>query len=116
MTLVENQECPQSFCEDSDVFVVFFAHDFSNHVWIKNVERAGDIIEVQYGIIPYRQKVNSISFALIPIGKLTPGQYQVKFTQLPMDKQLIQEGFKSVSDESIARVICKPFAFSVTAK
>jgi hypothetical protein len=114
-TLVDKQP-QQSLTTAQDISVAFYSFEFSNYVHISNVERRGNLIEIEYHFIPHDSKNLTSHFALIPLGQLPAGEYDVQFKQLPLEKQYIENGYKSVSDEWVQRIICKPFRFSVKGK
>jgi hypothetical protein len=113
--LVDKQP-QQSLTTAQDISVVFYSFEFSNYVHISNVERRGNLIEIEYHFIPHDSKNLTSHFALIPLGQLPAGEYDVQFKRLPLEKQYIENGYKSVSDEWVQRIICKPFRFSVKGK
>jgi hypothetical protein len=56
-------------------------------------------------------------FALIPLGKLKPGKYQVKFVQMPIESDEPpdhRQVGQLESDEWVNQIISKPFNFRVT--
>jgi hypothetical protein len=57
----------------------------------------------------------ALHFALIPIGKLTPGKYEVKFERLPATVQKGDEAFVSPPGDSdeLNAVVCESFSFRV---
>ncbi len=84
------------------------------YVRVDHVERKGNAIEIFYRYVPHSGKELTWHFALIPVGQLAPGNYQVKITQLPVDMSLIHQTTGEVDYKTGDKFVCKPFSFSVT--
>lgn len=102
------------FSTADEISVVFFSEPVGeNHVRIEQVVRKGKRIEIQYRLEPYLEKSISQTFALIPLGKLAEGAYQVEMRQLPRDKKYEKWPGTSVDEEWSRNYLCKAFSFSV---
>jgi hypothetical protein len=114
---VANAKPHEIFSQDEEITIVFFSEPVSgDRVHVRNVERRGHNIEVQYRLEPYFEKHLSSGLALIPIGKLPVGEYHVELHQLPREKKYVERGFKPLNEEWSRKFLCKPFSFSVTEK
>jgi hypothetical protein len=111
--LVKNQKPRQTFPKDSDICVVFFSYQNQPYVHLHSVRRQGSIVEVRYQFVPHETEETTEHFALIPLGKLPSGKYDVKFIRSPMPQKYIDLGFRPTSDEVARRVVCGSFSFSV---
>jgi hypothetical protein len=54
----------------------------------------------------------TVHFALIPLGELEAGKYQVSFEQLPIEQEWLDAGFESVPP-SASELVCLSFAFEI---
>ena len=55
-------------------------------------------------------------FALIPLGKMSLGEIEIKIVQLPMEKRFVDAGFKPVDASIEARTVCGSFKFRIDRK
>ncbi len=94
-----------------EVSVIFFSYQFDNYVHITQVERIGNTIKIHYRFVPHFSKELTSHFAIIPLGKLSKGKYQVEILNDPMEKKY--SDFKPISKEWIDKIICKPFSFLI---
>jgi len=60
------------------------------------------------------ERILSVDFALIPVGKLSPGRYHVTLTQIPMSNESKATFHRSLDEEWSKRFLCKPFFFNIT--
>lgn len=111
--LVDGKPTETKFLGSKEIALVFFSHAFGDYVHVKHVERRGEVIDVQYRFIPHMTKDMSQHFALIPLGSLPAGNYQVSFTQLPLPPRYATKGQTHVPQEMVEWIVCKPFRFSV---
>lgn len=117
--LIDWNARPERLPANDDVTVVFFSEPISRYpVQIRQVQRDGKEIEIQYELVPDLNKGSHINFALIPLGKLEVGEYHVQMRQLPrkLEPAEIQLGFESPDEEWSRDFLCKPFKFMVTEK
>ena len=78
-----------SFDPNDEISIVFFSYLASgNNVHVQEVSRKAGAIEVKFRLAPYFERNMSLSFTLIPVGKMPPGTYQVQFVQSPIAKSL----------------------------
>jgi hypothetical protein len=100
---------------ESEVSLFFFSYLFSFGTAIETVKIEGNVIEVRYQLTPYSATETTNSVANISLGKLLPGQYEVKLIALPVDQTKLKPGMKAPTEEEIASHVCKPFSFSVVS-
>lgn len=93
---------PSGKIPEGDVTLVFFVHNAAESVQIYKVERQGQKIEVHYRLKSRETMQSTNTFALIPLGKLPAGEYDVA---------IIPE-----NDRPAVRNVCKPFSFTVERK
>ena len=101
----------RSFPSDAKLTLVFFSHPTSYYVRLRNVERQGNTVTVHYQFEPHMTPDVTVHFALIPLGSLPAGKYQVDFQRIPEDRKYLDAGFKLVQDAS--SIVCDPFSFTI---
>ncbi len=111
--LVKNEKPRQSFPADSEISVVFFSYQFGPYAHLRSIERRGNVVEICYRFVPHRTEEVTEHFALIPLGKLASGKYDVKVVPSSMEQQSLDLGFRPVRDTDADRIVCHSFSFSV---
>lgn len=96
-----------------EAFLIFYSHPSSYHVRLKSVKRHGNKIDVAYAFEPHYTLESTVHFAMIPLGKLEAGEYQVHFTQQQMGQEYIDAGFIRVTEFQAKRFVSRPFSFTV---
>lgn len=115
--LVENKRPQRTFSTDSKVSVFFFSpYEFNSFIHLHRVERKGKIINIRYRFAPNETEENPKHFALIPLGKLPPGEYRVNMIQSPMEHAYAAIGVQPISNEDARRSVCESFSFSISAQ
>ncbi len=102
-----------SFASGSDITAVFFSRRSGTLVQIYHVERRANVVEIQYRIVPHLDLYASEHFALIPLGKLPSGFYQVKVVPGPMEQKYLDYGYKQITSAKAARFVSQSFKFEV---
>jgi len=102
-----------SFPVGDEMTLCFFSHPSSYYIHLKEIGRRGTAITVRYQAVPHYTAESSVHFALIPLGKLSAGEYQVRFEQMRMDQAFHDAGFILLSPRQKQRTICQPFSFTV---
>lgn len=112
--VLANHEKPMnSFVRGDDVTVVFFSHVSGTYVHLKQVGLHSDGVEVQYEFVPHIDAELTFHLALIPLGKLEPGEYKVRIVRAPLRKQFVSLADESSLKELAEHSVCKPFRFVV---
>ncbi len=100
-----------------EVGIVFYSTASAYRVEIEKVERLDSVVNIRYRLVPYQPNASSpktsVDLAVIPLGKLSSGEYSVEMTQSPMEQRFLDAGHKPVSDEQASRFVCQPFTFEV---
>jgi hypothetical protein len=110
---VITKQRPSARSLSGEVSVVFFTHESPYYVHLAKVTREGKGIRVEYEIVPHQTKELTIHFALIPLGELPSGDYNVDIVAKPMAKKYVEVGFKEISDEKKALIVSSFFKFHV---
>jgi len=113
---LEKQKRYETFPAGTDFTIVFYAYETGVYVHLDKVIRDDNIINVHYHFTTHSTAYVTSHFALIPVGKLPPGSYQIKMVQRPVQAQP-GDGWASttpVKPEFVDRFVCKSFQFEVT--
>jgi hypothetical protein len=100
---------------NADVSIVFFSAFFNRYVHLTSVDMRKGRIAIDYVLVPHMSKEMTAHLALIPVGPLSAGKWEVEITQV-QDKKILEEGYKQISDEMAREVVCEPFSFDVVEK
>jgi hypothetical protein len=112
--VLEDRKKPDScFSSGSDISVAFFSYSIPSYVRLTDVERQGTTVRVHYQFVPHLTNDMSQHFAIIPLGKLADGKYDVEILQTPMEKKWFDAGVTPITDDKIAKIISKSFSFEV---
>jgi hypothetical protein len=109
----------ERFSPEDEMTIVFFSDPISRYpVQIRQVQRNGETIQIQYELVPDVSRSSPVNFALIPLGTLPVGSYRVEMRQLPRQITDVESklGFKPLDEEWSREFLCKPFKFTVTNK
>lgn len=98
---------------EEDVTLVFYSHPAAYHVRLTKVERQGHDIVVRYRFQPHAYVESTVHFALIPLGKLPAGKYQVNYEQERFEQKYHDAGFLRVHEGQEHHLICRPFSFTI---
>jgi hypothetical protein len=109
--LVEGKKPRKTFPVDSEVSIFFYSYESGFYVHLRSITRQGNSIEIRYRFVTHKTKELTQHFALIPLGKITPGQFPVEIIQAPMPEEFIKAGWKPVKSEVVKRIVCKSFSF-----
>jgi len=100
---------PASISADEEVTLFFFSRLSGSYVWLRNVKRSENRIIIHFEFVPHPEKILTSHFALIPLGKLAPGKYDVEIK--PLSKATLRENW--TLEEAAAYFVSGPFSFSV---
>jgi hypothetical protein len=92
--------------------LIFFSHPSSYYVRLRKVEQVENEITVRYQFEPHGSPEVTVHFALIPLGELPVGEYQVRFEQIPLAEEYREAGFQPVEPDALA-IVCRPLSFTV---
>jgi len=99
-----------------EVSLVFFARQSGQYVHVEKVQREGMVITVQYRFVAHRNRNRTAHFALIPLGSLRPGEYDVRTVQLPVRYHPNEQGpvfLPPLEEKRVMRTVSQPFSFKV---
>jgi hypothetical protein len=100
-----------------EVTLAFFARSVGLYVHLDEVQREGNNVILKYHFVSHVTLDFTTHFALIPMGKLAPGEYKVQLVQLPpttepKSSELIRIP-KLAEPKWLAKIVCSPFTFEV---
>lgn len=81
--LVSEVEPRSVFPLDTELTLVFFSYIAGRYVRLDSVEQNGTSFVVKYVLVSHPTQEMTTHFALIPLGRLTEGEFNVKMQQLP---------------------------------
>lgn len=121
--LVRGEQPTYVFSTDDKLWLVFFSARFGAYVQLDSIERTPTEITIKYRFSTHSTLNLTEHFAIIPVGKLAPGERRVVVERVgsrpPSDKKSagrISPEFKSTSINPSwnDKVVCGPFEFTVT--
>lgn len=95
---------------EGEVSLLYFSHQSGDSINLHEVTREGEQITVRYRVVPRETQSLTAEFALIPLGKLSKGEYRVEIVQIPMEQRYLDAGFRG---RDVSRIVCKAFSFTV---
>jgi hypothetical protein len=118
LPVLTGEKKPQSsVASDKKISLVFFSKPGGSEVQLLSVHRRGKVIELRYRIATDVENLLEMDFALIPLGTLPTGKYEVKITQAPMVLSLGRT-YRRIDpprvDESASLYVSNPFSFEVS--
>jgi len=103
-----------SLSQENKISIVFFTLSSNYYVALTKIERKQNAIHVLYEFIPKDEENLPQEFAMIPMGKLPPGRYQVEFVREPFEKRFRDAGWEKIPDERNLRRVSSSFEFIVS--
>jgi hypothetical protein len=113
--LLQSEERPE-VVPAGEVSLVFYARRSGQDVHLEKIEREGMVIKLQYRFVIRRSRQTTGHFALIPLGKLASGNYEVRIDQLSLRYPDDEHGpvVRPPLEEKIeTQIISQPFSFEV---
>jgi hypothetical protein len=104
---------PVFLSKDQEVSLAFFTMYTGYYIHVKKVTLSGNTIRIRYEFLPHISKDITQHFALIPLGRLHKGEFEVEIVGEPLAQKYIDRGWKEFDDEKKARVVSSSFKFEV---
>lgn len=111
--LTERRKQCNTLPVDSEISILFYSYQSGYYVHLHSVSREGNNVEVQYRFVPHKSTEMTEHFALIPLGRITPGQVRVEVKQASMPEEFLRAGWTSLKPDDVKRIVCKSFSFMV---
>lgn len=109
--LADGQKRRDSFPANKKISLVFFSKAFGYFVHLHEVERQGNRITIKYFFVPHRETIATSHFALIPLGELDAGEWQVDVARSPWPDAAKFSIHPEPGAEWDPVVVCRPFSF-----
>lgn len=110
--LVKKKEPKRSFDENTDISIIFFSRDDNWYVHLQSVEVKNKIITLNCNMVTHETQETTKHFALIPVGKLLSGEYQIEVVVSQVDKT--GQPIPNPLEQAIVnRIISGPSTFSI---
>jgi hypothetical protein len=110
--LVGKQPRPTALPKGREISIAFFSLYSPYYMSVTDIKKRGNTILIRYEYIPHSNTIQSRLFALIPLGKLPEGHYQVKIDHEPYEKRFAKYG-KSGPNELVLGRVSTSFEFDV---
>jgi hypothetical protein len=110
--LVGGQNRKRRFPAGSETSLVFSSKLFDYYVHLHKVQRQGATITIKYFVVPHRGN-GTAHFALIPLGILPAGQWQVVIRRSPLPERLKTTVAPAPGPGVDASIVCRPFNFTI---
>ena len=115
--VIQKNEKPKNrFSTEEAVSVVFFSFPIQPRVQLKSIERIGNSLRIHYLLISSGLLDVRPALALIPLGKLKSGDYQVEMVRLPNEATIDNRYFPPIEANFEHKYICRSFSFVVYAR
>jgi hypothetical protein len=111
--LISHKSIQNTFAQDSEISLIFFASPVGEPLVFDSVTRDGSIIELKYHLVYSQVHDSWPSFAIIPVGKLPSGNYEVRITRLRIEQKMNGAIMPPLGPEWEGRIACQPFSFTV---
>jgi hypothetical protein len=113
--LVKDRERLKSFRQDDQITIAFFSYTFGQYLRLDGIARSDDAITIKYHFVAHASLDSTVHFALIPLGALPSGDYEV-FLERQATKTsgvLDAKGAIFIDPDLLKRAVCGPFSFTV---
>jgi hypothetical protein len=116
--LVGGEQPHQALPANRVITLVFFSYMSGVDVPVQAVDLHDHLIDIRYRFVTYIERNLSMQLALIPLGKLSAGQYEVKVTQLPAGLGKNKHDYKVMEPPKYIKeavpLVAQPFSFRVS--
>jgi hypothetical protein len=111
--LVDGQKRLGTFPANTKISLAFFSKAFEYYVHLDKVEQHGNKITIRYFFVPHRESVSSAHFAVIPLGELRAGKWEVDVVRSPWPNARKYSVYPEPGADADPIVVCRPFSFVV---
>jgi hypothetical protein len=112
--VLSGKKKPQaSFGANTNVSLVFFSYSSGYYVYLNKVELQPGLVVISYRFVPHETKEMTSHFALIPLGRLQPGEVKVDIKRSPWEKKFLDAGFKEPPGSVETQIVSRSFRFTV---
>ena len=111
--LAKGRKPHEAFPIHREISLVFFSLGLEYYVRLDKIEQQAHKITVRYFFVPHRETIVTSHFALIPLGELPAGKWQVDVVRSPLPESPEVAGIPAPDAAMDASVVCRPFSFTV---
>jgi hypothetical protein len=105
------REPSSKFSLTDELNLVFYTTLGGPYTHIESIERTGPTIVVRYRLVSHNTREDTLHFALIPLGRLDAGTYEVKIESMGL---FDETGARKEPSDKSKLVICTNTTFEVT--
>lgn len=96
---------PQPLTTSDRVSIGFHSRELARYVHLTSVSRNGDTFTLRYRFVLHESQETTTHFALVPVGKLDAGRYEVRV--------VLSEEASTEEKELAERFVCESYQFDV---
>jgi hypothetical protein len=111
--LVAGHQRAESFSKDSELTLVFYCYESGRYVPLDSITREGNDITVQYHFAAHNTANMSTHFALIPIGKMSPGTVHINIEQLDGVGPDWGPKAAAIDPKLVRQIVCDSTSFNI---
>jgi hypothetical protein len=119
-TMVRNKKPENQFASSEDVSIIFLSLPSSVSVSLHRVERDGNVVRVYYFVAHQPRAHISWCLAIISLGKLDAGSYEVRMVRSPIEEHpsprlraFVRQDGTRIDPKYDSLFVCRPFRFEV---
>jgi hypothetical protein len=109
-TLVDRSERREAL-PSGEASLIFYARRSPMFCYLEEIQRVGNVIMLHYGFTAHRTGNITSHFAIIPLGKLSPGKYTVRLEQRKVIWADSVTRLEPLKDELVKQIVSQPFSF-----
>lgn len=112
--IVTQQKSISDSLPSGEVSVAFFTKYTRYYVRISEVTVGPkNNIQIVFELLPHREEQRTLYLALIPLGKLPAGKYDIAIAPKPIAKEFIEDGFKGAKSEEVEQTVSSSFTLKI---
>lgn len=95
------------------VSLVFYACSAPGYVHLHSVSKEAGVVTIKYQVVMHQSLEVTSHFALIPLGKLSPGNLKIISEYVPREKREPMEGVSKPDLSMVRSAVCKSCSFEI---
>jgi hypothetical protein len=111
--LINDEQPMRKFLSDHDLSLCFHSRPANRYCHLSSIKRGDNRIAVHYQFVVHTSREATAHFAVVPLGKLSAGKYDVEMIQDPISQEFANWNIADMPPEVARRVVCKSFQFAV---
>jgi hypothetical protein len=106
----DTRERATDFPSKKDLSLVFYSRLSGRYIHLVSVEVVCHVFTINYRFVSHNTRDSTVHFAIIPIGQLPMGEYEVKIEQLP---PVDEKGMLTSPVVDSERIVSQDFSFRI---